>query len=185
MNTHKRKLHAQQTDKYTHTYIHTNTYTNNEPTHMHMKMHFISGLNVPKKQCGRKRAEWIMITINWFRHYFIFFGVIAEFWMSHFSDQTKGGNLQILPKNTFKFSLKTIFIFSSLSSRYSWYVLYFFCLVHGIGTSTSELTTITGKSYVLLSSVQEFIETEAWVFLTFFLCLHIETLSIPLSHIKK
>lgn len=39
MHTHKRKLNAQQTDKYTHTYIHSNTYTHNEPTHMHMKMH--------------------------------------------------------------------------------------------------------------------------------------------------
>ena len=43
----------------------------------------------------------------------------------------------------------------------------FFIVVHAIGTSTSELTIITRKSFVLLLSVQEFIETEAWVLLAF------------------
>ena len=27
---------------------------------------------------------------------------MPELWMSHFSDQSEGGNLQVLPKNTFK-----------------------------------------------------------------------------------
>ena len=43
----------------------------------------------------------------------------------------------------------------------------FFIVVHAIGTPTSELTIITRKSFVLLLSVQEFIETEAWVLLAF------------------
>ena len=33
-------------------------------------------------------------------------------------------------------------------------------------------TIFTGKKCVLLNSVQEFIEREAWLLLTFFLCLH-------------
>ena len=41
-----------------------------------------------------------------------------------------------------------------------------------------QLTIVTGKSYVLLSSVQEFIEIEAWLLLTFFLCLHNQSSSI-------
>ena len=32
------------------------------------------------------------------------------------------------------------------------------------------LTTLTGKKCVLLSSLQELIKTEAWLFLTFFIC---------------
>ena len=38
---------------------------------------------------------------------------------------------------------------------------------------------------ILLNSVQEFIEIEAWLLLTFFLCLHIQFLYISLSHIKE
>ena len=40
------------------------------------------------------------------------------------------------------------------------------------------LTIATGKSCVLLSSVQKVIEKEAWQLLTFFLCLHNQLNSI-------
>ena len=42
------------------------------------------------------------------------------------------------------------------------------------------------ENCVLLNSVQEFIETEAWLFLTFFLCLHNQLVSITFyCHILK
>ena len=37
---------------------------------------------------------------------------------------------------------------------------------------------ITGKNHVLLNSVQEFTETEAWLLLTFFIFLHNQLCSI-------
>ena len=40
-----------------------------------------------------------------------------NFVRSHLSDQREGSNLQMLPKNTLIFSLKTIFIFRSILSR--------------------------------------------------------------------
>ena len=40
------------------------------------------------------------------------------------------------------------------------------------------LNDTTGQNCVLLNSVQEFIETEAWMLLTFFLCLQNQLLSI-------
>ena len=43
--------------------------------------------------------------------------------------------------------------------------------------SKSDLMVLTGK-IVLLNSVQEFIEIEAWLLLTFFLCLHNQLLSM-------
>ena len=43
-----------------------------------------------------------------------------NFVRSHFSDQREGSNLQALPKN---FSLKTIFIFRSVSSKSTWFAL--------------------------------------------------------------
>ena len=36
----------------------------------------------------------------------------------------------------------------------------------------------TGKTFVLLNSVQEFIEIQAWLLLTFFLCLHNQLISV-------
>ena len=41
-----------------------------------------------------------------------------------------------------------------------------------------HLTILTGKNCVLLHSVQEFIETEAWLLLAFFICLHNQLSSI-------
>ena len=46
-----------------------------------------------------------------------------NFVRSHFSDQREGSNLQALPKNFLKFSLKTIFIFRSVSSKSTWFAL--------------------------------------------------------------
>ena len=40
------------------------------------------------------------------------------------------------------------------------------------------LTLITGKSRVLLSSVQEFVEIEAWLFQAFSFCLHKQISSV-------
>ena len=46
-----------------------------------------------------------------------------NFVRSHFSDQREGSNLQMLPKNFLKFSLKIIFIFRSVSSKSMWFAL--------------------------------------------------------------
>ena len=40
------------------------------------------------------------------------------------------------------------------------------------------------KNCVSLNSVQEFIEIEAWLPLTFLVCLHNQSIHYPLSHIK-
>ena len=42
----------------------------------------------------------------------------------------------------------------------------------------SKLTILTGKNCFELNSVQEFIEIEAWLLLTFFLCLHYQLISV-------
>ena len=47
------------------------------------------------------------------------------------------------------------------------------------------LTVLARKNCILLNSVQEFIEIEAWLLLTFFICLHNQILSILLAHIKQ
>ena len=48
-----------------------------------------------------------------------------------------------------------------------------------------KLTILTGTNCVLLNSVQEFIEIEAWFLLTFSICLHNQLSSnIPLSRIQ-
>ena len=53
--------------------------------------------------------------------------------------------------------------------------------------SKSTLMILTGKNCVLPNLVQEFIEIETWLLLTFFICLHNELSSIryPSSHIKQ
>lgn len=50
-------------------------------------------------------------------------GLDQNFVRSHFSDQREGSNLQMLPKNFLKFSLKIIFIFRSVSSKSMWLAL--------------------------------------------------------------
>ena len=45
------------------------------------------------------------------------------------------------------------------------------------------LMILKGKNCVLLNSIQEFIEIEVWLLLTFFMCL-LNELSFILSHIK-
>ena len=50
----------------------------------------------------------------------------------------------------------------------------------------SYITIRTRKNCVLLNSMQEFIEIEAWLLLTFLISLHNnQVLSIPLSHVKE
>ena len=53
--------------------------------------------------------------------------------------------------------------------------------------SKSKLMILTGKNCVLPNLVQEFIEIETWLLLTFFICSHNELSSIryPSSHIKQ
>ena len=46
-----------------------------------------------------------------------------------------------------------------------------YVLLRSVQELNSSLTVLTGKSYVLLRSVQKLIETEAWLLLTFFLCI--------------
>ena len=43
---------------------------------------------------------------------------------------------------------------------------------------------LTMENCVLLNSVQEYFEIEAWLLLTFFLCLHNLFLYILFSHVK-
>ena len=58
-----------------------------------------------------------------------------NFVRSHFSDQREGSNLQMLPKNFLKFSLKIIFIFRSVSSKSMWFALCVFtACFHKIST---------------------------------------------------
>ena len=54
----------------------------------------------------------------------------------------------------------------------------------------SAITILTRKNRILLNSLQEIIEIEAWLLLTFFISLENQVLYkkflyIPLSHIKK
>ena len=44
---------------------------------------------------------------------------------------------------------------------------------------------LTMENCVLLNSVQEYFEIEAWLLLTFFLCLHNWFLYILFSHVKE
>ena len=72
-------------------------------------------------------ALLFMITYLWtqyLRFYFCFcLELDQNFVRSHFSDQREGSNLQALPKNFLKFSLKTIFIFRSVSTKSTWFAL--------------------------------------------------------------
>ena len=53
--------------------------------------------------------------------------------------------------------------------------------------SRSDLTIVTGRTCVLLNSAHKFIEIEAWLLLTFFICLHNQPSSIHFiaSHTKE
>ena len=46
-----------------------------------------------------------------------------------------------------------------------------------------SVTILTGKNYILLNSIQEFIEIETWLLLTFFICLYNQLSLQP--HIKE
>ena len=115
------------------------------------------GLNNPEKESGAKsswvklsRAEctpsWchlmydhlFMITIILFMSLFLF-GVRLELYMT-LSYLREVANLQALPQDTLKFSLRRALIFPPLSSRYSWYVHFTFSLLFVTkGTSANDL----------------------------------------------
>ena len=115
------------------------------------------GLNNPeKKKWGKSswvklsRAEctlsWchlmydhlFMITIILFMSLFLF-GVRLELYMT-LSYLREVANLQALPQDTLKFSLRRALIFPPLSSRYSWYVHFTFSLLFTTeGTSANDL----------------------------------------------
>ena len=52
--------------------------------------------------------------------------------------------------------------------------------------ASSSSSSSSSLSLLTINSVQQFIEIKAWLFLTFFICLHNQfSLPIPLSHIKE
>ena len=115
------------------------------------------GLNNPEKEKWGK-SSWVKLsraecTPSWchlmYDHLFmitiilfVFIFVWSQAWTLYdsFSYLREVANLQALPQDTVKFSLRRAFIFPPLSSRYSWYEHFTFSLLFATkGTSANDL----------------------------------------------
>ena len=138
-----------------HIHIHKHAYTHSKPTHIHMKLHSEKYIQFKRsKKVMRKKQSWLnfsrlyFISTTWNVLLWFYIPIMPSFQWSLNWDRNNlfmplicfcldvsfnwskwGRKSSNITQNTLKFTLKTIFIFLSLSSRYSWYVLFTFSLL--------------------------------------------------------